>query len=742
MEVPGYRLAQQIGSGASAQVFLGLQHAFGRPVAIKVLLPEAADDSAARERFLREAEIAQRLSHPNIVRVLDAGCHRDTCFLVMEYLRGGDLNKNLASGLHMQNVLLVVKGIATALDYAHRRGIAHGDVKPENILFNAQGIALLSDFGVATPLGQSGASTDGLIRGTPPYMSPEQATGKALDARSDLYSLGVVFFRMLTGALPFADGRESAGRVPSLPTQLAPFDGVMRKLLAQAPDERFRSGAELIAELDEMRGQDLVPSAVVKAEPIATAEIDVAVAARPSRIGLSASPTRRQRRSALLVLGSLAVAAVAIGASYFATQPSGLQRTLTYAGLIEDPEVVGAWQEAQALRSDPNQSLGVVVAAYQRVLASDSEHADAKAGIEAAMRQWKQDAATSLDEGDYGTAEAKLDDLAAIAPGDAELTALLDRLDDIRQAQGLLADTRRLVTRAGLSHVPSVDAAIVTYKEVLRLMPNNPEAIAALDEIAVHYGGLAQRDASAQDVAAAMANFQRAVAASETFENVESVRATISEAEALQAEIDTMLQQAAQLREAGALIDPPGANAAEIYRRVLATKPEDAIALQGLSEVSAQVLTTFRELLQAGRLDEARIALDRAVASRIDAVPIASMQDAFETELDNIAAVERLIAEAEELYAQGYVTTGPSAEDNVVARLREALRLDADNADARRLLSVAATRLAQVAEDAHDAGMVEEGLLYLDLALTVTPGISRWRELRERRQAELAAGMR
>ena len=737
MEIPGFRIQREIGSGGSSRVYLGLQHAFGRHVAIKVLANEAGGDEATRQRFLRQAETAKRLNHPNIVRVFDAGRHRDTCYWVMEYLRGGDLNQNLGAGLHMQNVLMVVKGVAAALDYAHGKGVAHGDVKPENILFNEQGAALLGDFGIASKLGESAAEKRQPIRGTRPYMSPEQAAGEELDARSDLYSLGVVFYRMLTGALPFNDSASSrAVRVPPLPAQLACFNGVMGKLLAPLPARRFQSGAELVAELDEVRSHGLVPSAVVKTRPITTAEVEIAIGARGRRRRRAATQVRRSGRPALVGLVVLALAAAVAAATYFTVQPSGLERLLTYAGFIEDPEVAAAWQEAQALRADPNQSLSVIVAAHRHVLASDAGHVGATAGIEEATERWKQDAANALDGGDYRAAEAKLNDLVAIFPGDPDLVPLLDRVDDIRQAQGLLADMRRLLARAGLSHEASVDAAIVTYKEVLRLMPNNAEALAALDEIAVYYGVLAQRDARAQDVAAAMANFQRAVAASASFDDVAAVRATISEAEALQAEIDTMLQQAAERREAGALIDPPGNNAAEIYRRVLATKPEDVVALQGLSEVSAQVLATFRELLDAGRLDDASAALERAVVSGIDAVPIAEMQASFEAELDRIEAVEGLIDQAEELYAQGYVT-GPSSDNNVVALLREALRLDADNADARRLLSVAATRLAEVAEDAHNAGMVEEGLLYLDLALTVTPGISRWRELRERRQAEL-----
>ena len=276
----------------------------------------------------------------------------------------------------------------------------------------------------------------------------------------------------------------------------------------------------------------------------------------------------------------------------------------------------------------------------------------------------------------------------------------------------------------------------MAYKEVLRLRPGNAEAQSALQDIAVHYGALAERDARNRDVAAAMESFERAVAAMAEFDGVALVRRTLSEAEAVQAEINALLQQAAALRQVGDLIAPPNANAAETYRRVLATKPDDAVAVQGLAEVSAQVLADFRDLLERGDIDAARAMADRAAAAALGDDPVAEMQARIGAELDRIDAVAGHLAQAETLYEQGYIT-GPSREDNVVAHLREALRLDPDNADAIRLLSVAATRLARAAVEARDAGLVEEGLLYLDLALTVTPGIGRWREMRERWQMEV-----
>ena len=251
----------------------------------------------------------------------------------------------------------------------------------------------------------------------------------------------------------------------------------------------------------------------------------------------------------------------------------------------------------------------------------------------------------------------------------------------------------------------------------------------------MYYGAAAARDA-ASDIATAMDSFRRAVAASEQFEGVDAVRATLAAAEAVQAEIDANLQQAAQMRQAGSLIAPPGANPLEIYRRVLATDPDNPIAQQGLSEITATVLAQFDNLLRRGTLEAAREFKDQAAAAGVGDTLVAEMATRSDDELARIDAVKALITEAEKLYSQGYVT-GPDAEANAVALLREALRLDPDNRDGNRLLSVSATRLADVAQEAHDVGMAVEALQYLDLALTVTPGIGRWREQREMWQAEV-----
>ena len=236
---------------------------------------------ASAKRFVREARIIAQLSHPNIVQVHDAGVNDQCYYLVMEYLRGGDLNRRLKRGLHMQAAISVVKDIARGLDNAHSKGFVHRDIKPENILFREDGSAVLSDFGVARVI-SSGASITrhGTVVGTPQYMSPEQATGKPLDGRSDIYSLGVVFYRMLTGEVPFkADSAVAVGirhlqdPVPRLPGHLSAMQTVVDRFLAKKPEARFQTGAEVIDALDGVRAAGMVPNTVIKTEVVNTAEI-------------------------------------------------------------------------------------------------------------------------------------------------------------------------------------------------------------------------------------------------------------------------------------------------------------------------------------------------------------------------------------------------------------------------------------------------------------------------------------
>ena len=735
MDIPGYRIQREIGRGRSSRVYLALQHAFGRPVAIKVLAPEASRAKERRASFLARGKVAGTLDHPNIVRVLDSGETAETAYLVMEYVRGGDLNANLGDGLHMQNVLAVVKEVARALGHAHDKGVVHGDVKPENILINEQGTSLVSDFGIAI---DTEGIVAGRVRGTPGYMSPEQAAGRRIDGRSDFFSLGVVFYLMLTGRRPFASeagGMPSRDGPPALPTQMAAFETVVQRLLAGSPDDRFRSAFEIIDALDAVRTGDSVPNAVVKATGVSPAEIE-ALVVRSERPGgaLAANRSSRLRRvgGAATVLGVLLL----VGATWYLGDESGaLQRALAVAGLVEHPDVVVALQAADALRRDPTQEPGRVVAAYRDVLAMDPDRAEAQTAVDELALQWKEGIGRLIDQGQFDAASRELANWAGAFPEDPEFTGLSDRLADRRQAVALLEQSVRLLDSRGLHDERAVGSAIDGLKEVLRRHPGNPDALAELNDVAVYYGEVARRYAVAGNGPSAWDAILVAERANPAFEGVEDVRALVIAAveahDAARALFDQRLQSAAALRESGALVE-----AIEMYRSVLVIEPEAAVALQGLAGTSSDVLAEFETLLKSDQLDDATRLLDLARKAGMPDGDVEVMLGLHDAEMKRIADVARLIDEAESFLQEGYIT-GPDPDNSAVARLREALRLDADNADGIRLQSMAATRLAEVAEEAYDAGMAEDALQYLDFALAVIPGAASWRRQRDDWQAEI-----
>jgi serine/threonine-protein kinase len=254
-----YSLERELGRGGMGVVFLARDVALDRPVAIKLLPPAMAAQAALRQRFLREAQLAAKLSHPNIIPIFAVGEVDDFVFFVMAYVDGQTLGHRIQSRGPMTPAegTRMIQEVAWALAYAHLRGIVHRDVKPDNILLEqGTGRALVSDFGIARLADASGGTAVGEVLGTAQYMSPEQATGEKLDGRSDLYALGVVAFYALSGRLPF-----DAPDVPALlamhitrpaPPLASVAAGVPGKLaqavdrcLAKDPAERFQTGEQL-----------------------------------------------------------------------------------------------------------------------------------------------------------------------------------------------------------------------------------------------------------------------------------------------------------------------------------------------------------------------------------------------------------------------------------------------------------------------------------------------------------------
>jgi TolB-like protein/tetratricopeptide (TPR) repeat protein len=267
-DIPGYTLLRPIGRGGMASVFLALQQSLGREVALKLLVAQQDADGSAAERFLREARIAASLHHPNIVPIHDFGVHEGTAYIAMAYETGGTIAPLPGEKLAPRDALRLVRDVAAALDYAHARGVVHRDIKPENILRREDGGAMLSDFGIARLIeGGSVLTTEGTSVGTPHYMSPEQLRGDKVDGRSDLYSLGVVLWQLLTGELPYVgtDGwaigtQHLNADIPRLPAALAHLQPLVDSLLAKKAEARLQSGGELVQRIDALLSGQVTPN--------------------------------------------------------------------------------------------------------------------------------------------------------------------------------------------------------------------------------------------------------------------------------------------------------------------------------------------------------------------------------------------------------------------------------------------------------------------------------------------------
>lgn len=280
-QIPGYRIIKKLGQGGMADVYLGVQEKLDRQVAIKVLIPHLFRDEQFSTRFIKEAQTAARLVHPNIITIHDVGEIRtgsesSLFYIVMEYLA-----ESLSARIKRRGLLPapetfgIVKMIASALDYAHQQGFIHRDIKPDNIMFRSDGTVVLVDFGIARAIDSTTHLTrTGMSIGTPHYMSPEQCLGDKIDGRSDIYALGVELFELLTGDVPYR-AENTAGviikhiqdPIPLLPAPLNRYQPLIDSLMAKKKELRPKDGREVIQLIETYAGNTVLAT-IDKPRPI------------------------------------------------------------------------------------------------------------------------------------------------------------------------------------------------------------------------------------------------------------------------------------------------------------------------------------------------------------------------------------------------------------------------------------------------------------------------------------------
>ncbi|MGH8532918.1 MAG: protein kinase domain-containing protein [Gammaproteobacteria bacterium] len=316
--IPGYRIERRIGKGGMASVYLAIQESLHRAVALKILTN--FDSPEFSERFLNEGRAIAQLSHTNIITIHDIGIANGLHYISMEYIEGGDLKQRIKGSLGPAFALAVIEQMASALRLAHRRNMVHRDVKPANILFRDEATPILTDFGIAKQIGlEKNVTLTGTIVGSPHYMSPEQAQGREVDCRSDIYSLGIVFYEMLTGVKPFDDESDIKTMVkhmnepmPALPGTHAGFEEIIGRMTAKRTEDRYADIDELLIHLKDLRNRPAPLSTDTKTIVLATAVMDsegVQHAPPPGNVHVQSSWGRRAVWSALGIGAAVAILA-------------------------------------------------------------------------------------------------------------------------------------------------------------------------------------------------------------------------------------------------------------------------------------------------------------------------------------------------------------------------------------------------------------------------------------------------
>ncbi|WP_104096916.1 serine/threonine-protein kinase [Stutzerimonas kunmingensis] len=449
LEIPGYRLHKRLGKGGMAEVYLATQLSLDREVAVKVLL--RTEDAAFTERFIQEGHIVASLRHPAIITIHDIGQIADgRHYLAMEYLGGGDLAQHRGIVFSPSRALDIIRQLAGGLAVVHDGGLVHRDVKPANILFRDDGSVVLTDFGVAKAVELDNELTHfGIAVGSPAYSSPEQAQCQPLDARSDIYSLGVILAEMLTGTNPFRASsypqtvlNHLQMPLPQLPPALAPYQPLLDRMLAKQPDERFGNCRELLAAIDTLTEPDMDQTRIA---PAAFIE----------------APTRRRRRRRGIgrwaVIGAaliVTVAALAAG-GYQWLQYSRINDYLTRAEarLDEGQLTAPAFDNADYY--------------YRQALRLDSDNVEALDGIR--------------------------------------------RVLDARIAQALELAAQRLANDQLLQ--PAEDSAVHYYQQVLGWLPENEVARNGLVQVSERYVELAEAAYGRREFALALEYIQQGLEA-------------------------------------------------------------------------------------------------------------------------------------------------------------------------------------------------------------------------------------
>ena len=680
IEIPGYRLLRPLGRGALATVYLALDIAADREVALKVISAKllAAKDFSAR--FLREARIAARLEHPNIVRIHDVGHVGEHHYLSMEYLTGGKLRGAKNTPRSPAFALRAVREIAAALAYVHRLGFVHRDVKTDNVLLRGDGAAVLTDFGIvradpaATPI-----TLAGTVVGSPQTMSPEQARGETIDSRADLYALGIVLHELLTGHVPYdADDSVTVGLrhiddpLPQLPEALSRLQPLLDRLLAKQPVERFQTGAEVVAAVAELE------QALASAPPLSSTptwfsnepnlDLDLAELQQPTLGSLDdldeatlldrLPPQRREpKRGRFRGVSSGVLVAVVLALIVGAWLNQDRLRSL-----LPETELNRLLDQGQIALNEGRISgtQDAALESFRRARDLEQDNEVARNGLAAVAARLLEQGRDALADNDLTGARHALVMLRDLRGGGAEIDQLARDIASVetgRDDEAQLLEAADAALAAG--RILGSDGAIAAYRKLER----SEHAAAIAKAGLLKAGKVLETDADVAltggDLAAMAGRIDDLAGNLPEYPGLADLRGRLSAARQQVKQQNVQMLETAQQRLRTGEVSEGEDSALALYRRVLDRDPSNRAAQEGLKRVAKALMIRADAAIEARDIERASNLLAQ-VATLTPSAP----------ELGHAQARLRDLRESRDIDAQR-----PSLQAADIERVRQLLTL-------------------------------------------------------------------